>query len=881
MAGKWLLLRRRLRVRAGLLLLMSTIVCTAGIVGIATFASSSFSANAATAPFSNEGISPRDGAATSANFDGGGYSYSGAALQSVGFAPGANVTVNGVSFQWPTVTAGIPDNWLASGQALPVTLGSGSTLGFLGAVSGGVASGSSGTATLTYSDGSTQSVTLTFSDWTLNAGKSGLLPGESVAAVTSYRDSASGGRQTVKTYVFYTAVTTTAGKTLIRVTLPSSVSHGQLHIFAVQGVALPGNNEAISPRDGAATSANFDGGIYSYSNSLLRADGFGSGSRVTVNGISFQWPNVIAGVPDNWQAAGQILSAAVAGSGGTLAFLGAASGGDASGTATLTYSDGTTQTFILAFSDWTLGAGKEHLLPGESVAAATKYRDTKSGGTQTVTTYVFYTAVALMAGKTLARVTLPTSAAPGALHIFSVQAVAASNSTPTPTPSPTPPSNSPNWTTYLGNNARTGFNGAETALNATTFPNLHLKWKTQASTANGVTGITVQPVEANGIIYWGSWDGTFHATNLSGQDIWTAQVGQTQDPSCTPSTVGVASTATIGSIGATPAIFVAGGNNTLYAFNATTGATLWSTSLAANNHPSTGDFIWGSAALYNGSIYIGMASFGDCPLVQGQLIQLSASTGQIQNTFNVVPNGCTGGGITGSPTIDTATGILYIATGNPNNICRNTEPYTAAMVALHASDLSFISAWQIPGAFDHDYDFVNTPTLFSATINGAARQLVGTANKNGVYYTFDRANISAGPVWQQQISISGDCPQCGGGSISPSAWDGATLYVAGGATTINGVNCLGSVNALDPNTGNFKWRQCTASGPVLGALTAVTGVVIDTEGATVEARNASTGVVIFSYTDTTSGALFYGAASVADDRLYVGGLDGILFSFGL
>ena len=51
--------------------------------------------------------------------------------------------------------------------------------------------------------------------------------------------------------------------------------------------------------------------------------------------------------------------------------------------------------------------------------------------------------------------------------------------------------------------------------------------------------------------------------------------------------------------------------------------------------------------------------------IQGQLLQLNRVTGALQNTFDVVPNGCTGGGVWGSPTLDAAAGTIYFDTGTP------------------------------------------------------------------------------------------------------------------------------------------------------------------------------------------------------------------------
>ena len=157
--------------------------------------------------------------------------------------------------------------------------------------------------------------------------------------------------------------------------------------------------------------------------------------------------------------------------------------------------------------------------------------------------------------------------------------------------------------------------------------------------------------------------------------------------------------------------------------------------------------------MYKGSVYEGLASQGDCPLVQGKFFQLSALTGAIQHTFYVVPNGCTGGSVWGSPTIDVAAGVLYIATGNPGT-CSQAEPYAPAVVELAVPNLALLGYWQVPASQQiDDSDFGSTPTLFQATINGVSIPLVGAENKNGFYYTFARGNLSAGPVWSEKVGL--------------------------------------------------------------------------------------------------------------------------------
>jgi len=429
------------------------------------------------------------------------------------------------------------------------------------------------------------------------------------------------------------------------------------------------------------------------------------------------------------------------------------------------------------------------------------------------------------------------------------------------------------WTTYGNNNARTNFNPAETTITPSTAPLLKQKWDHLAG-----NGVSDQAVTMNGVVYWGSWDGYAHATNISNNArIWSTFIGRTTDSSCNPPQVGVASTPTV--VGGV--VFVGGGNANFYALNASNGSIIWHTSLGS----SPSNFIWDSPALYNGSIYIGISSFGDCPLVQGKMFQLNASNGAIQHTFKVVPDGCTGGGVWGSPTIDESAGTVFFATGNKGS-CGSSETNAIALVELNASDLSNLSIpqiWQVPSAEQtNDGDFGSTPTLFTASINGVVTPMVGVANKNGKYYAFKRSNISAGPVWRATVANGGSCPQCANGSISPSAWDGTSLYVGGGNTTIAGQSCMGGVRKLNPDNGSFLWEHCMHAGPVLGSVTATSsGVVAASQGPVVIVMNASTGVTVARLSDNKSGSLLYAGPTISNGIVFVGNLDGNLYAYSI
>lgn len=436
---------------------------------------------------------------------------------------------------------------------------------------------------------------------------------------------------------------------------------------------------------------------------------------------------------------------------------------------------------------------------------------------------------------------------------------------------PAPASSAGDWTTYLGSLGRRSYNRSESTITAASAPNLKQQW-TASSPGNVVFS---QPIVTNGLVYWGSFDGYEHATTTSGTAAWHQFIGvTTAGPGCNPSSAGVASTPTVHNmtIGtSTSVLFVGGGDAQVYALDALTGAILWTTRLGSS--PDT--FLWSSPAVYQGSVYIGVASFGDCPLVQGQLVQLDARTGEVQHTFDTVPPGCIGGGVWSSPTIDTDAGTIYFDTGN-GGTCSTSEPLGQSVVEVRAADLSLVGSWAVPVAQQlKDGDFGATTTLFLYKSGGQTHKMVGVVNKNGIYYAFGRDELTAGPVWQQRISHGGGGPQNGSGDISPSAWGANMLYVAGGTATVSGASCLGVITALKPATGAPLWQDCLPDGPVLGAVAAVPGVVTVGEGKHIVLLSAKTGAVLLSY---ATAAPVWGAATIADGVLYQGDLGGTLYA---
>ena len=174
------------------------------------------------------------------------------------------------------------------------------------------------------------------------------------------------------------------------------------------------NNVSISD-NADPTAADIDGTGHSFSAEDLAADGWTPGAALTLNATPLQWPDVAPGAPDNVVADGQTVP--VRQSGDALTFVVASTAGATSGTGTITYVDGSTQTYSLSNGDWYTG-------PSDAMAVQLPNWNTPTG-TQSAAVKLTADTVSLDSAKPVASVTLPAiSAAPGpstaSLHVFAL-----------------------------------------------------------------------------------------------------------------------------------------------------------------------------------------------------------------------------------------------------------------------------------------------------------------------------------------------------------------------------------------------------------------------------------------------------------------------------
>jgi beta-glucosidase len=175
------------------------------------------------------------------------------------------------------------------------------------------------------------------------------------------------------------------------------------------------NNPGISD-DSNPGAGNFDGGQTSYSAEALASAGLTSGASFTHDGLTFTWPSAQPAANDNVVAGGQTIP--VSGSGSTLGLIGAGDYGAATGTGTITYTDGSTQQFTITFPDWWSNTAPA----GGDILATLPYINNPNGK-QNQHVSVYYVGVPLAQGKTVKYVTVPDisqSVATGqvAMHIF-------------------------------------------------------------------------------------------------------------------------------------------------------------------------------------------------------------------------------------------------------------------------------------------------------------------------------------------------------------------------------------------------------------------------------------------------------------------------------
>ena len=239
------------------------------------------------------------------------------------------------------------------------------------------------------------------------------------------------------------------------------------------------------------------------------------------------------------------------------------------------------------------------------------------------------------------------------------------------------------WPKFRRDLANTG-RSAEAGLSSANVGLLKKKWAFQTG---GKISASPAVATVGGVrtVYIGSWNGNFYAVRAdTGTERWHFAI----DPvvGCTlnnPSRIGSSAAVENG------LVYFGAVNGFVYALDAVTGGLIWKVQLG---DPCQGTEIWSSPALFNGVVYVGVASHNAAPCVVGRVVALDANSGTSVWSFDTIdqstcPSGtCLGAGVWGSPAIDTQFGILYTGTGNSGKGCSpstsNATKYPDGILAL-------------------------------------------------------------------------------------------------------------------------------------------------------------------------------------------------------
>ena len=365
-------------------------------------------------PYATIGLTTDRTPVVGGGFDGKGNAYDWEAMgndRSGGTRVDSTLAWNGTTFN---LTAPNQPNVIwAAGQTLDVPPIQFNTLNLVGAGVNG--SQPEQPITLTFTDGSSVVWTQSFSDWCSPQ----YFGHEAIVSSQAYRNQAAGTPDMVENYIYGYSYTIPAGKTLASVTLPINMNVRLLDVQMTYStsVDLSKSYTDCGIANGKTQVDNYSGfdgnGYYHYSEAIK--------STIAWSGATF----VLGPVPDSRRPLNNFVMAAIAimdyerdvilgyeaqiihlpqGDYRWLYLAGAAANGNQPDQMlTLTFTDGTIDTWVQSFSDWCFPQRYQ----GETIIQKQTQWVNQVGNVHNQVNYVYGYAYQIPAGKQLASVTLP------------------------------------------------------------------------------------------------------------------------------------------------------------------------------------------------------------------------------------------------------------------------------------------------------------------------------------------------------------------------------------------------------------------------------------------------------------------------------------------
>jgi polyvinyl alcohol dehydrogenase (cytochrome) len=370
---------------------------------------------------------------------------------------------------------------------------------------------------------------------------------------------------------------------------------------------------------------------------------------------------------------------------------------------------------------------------------------------------------------------------------------------------------------------------------------------------DGLTGVTGTPAVRDGTVYVGTWAGAARAFDLgTGAPVWQNQVAPAgtiidDSPLVTDHLV-----------------YLGDARGRLHALDRDTGIEVWN--VALDSHPNTRIFsspvlapappTGGGDVLVIGVASVELAIPKTDYTFRGSVVGLDPATGA-ERWRLPVSSGTDGAGVSvwSSAAVDPALGLAYIGTGQAYEAPAGPTSDSLLAIRYGTGELAWwrqftagdVYTFFTPPPRGPDADIGASPNLFRA----GGRDLVGVADKAGIYATFDRATGET--VWARQLTAGSPL----GGVMVTAAYDATAggdgvIYVAS-----NTMNTAALANPADPShqsttfaldaaTGAVLWQRPMA-GATFGAMAVANGVVYQpTVPGVLHALDAADGDVLWT-----------------------------------
>lgn len=339
---------------------------------------------------------------------------------------------------------------------------------------------------------------------------------------------------------------------------------------------------------------------------------------------------------------------------------------------------------------------------------------------------------------------------------------------------------------------------ASPAITAANVASLAPRWRVEVGGP-----ISGTPVVVGATVYIGDYGGTLRALDLvTGASRWTYDTGARVEEPNLKINLGILGSAAV----AGDTVYVGDATATVHALDAATGNLRWKTTTDSQKAAS----IWSSPVPWRGHVYVGVASISKEVGFRGSLVALDAASGKLFWQTYMVPEHRDGAGVFAVPVLDPGRNTVYV--GTQNAYSAHPAPYgnPTSIVALDAETGQVRWAFNAPPndgktAPTADVAFSASPNLFTATVNGKPRDLIGEGQKSGVYWALDRDTGAV--VWKTQVSPSGPL----GGMEGTSAVAGTRIVVPSTNWPDPSGPAAGLVATLDAATGKPLWQEQRAA----------------------------------------------------------------------